>query len=224
MALLLLIRHALTDSTGKRLSGTAPGIHLSPQGEAQAAHLAERMASVMLAGLYSSPLERCMETARPIAATRRIDVHPVPELIEVGYGRWTGRPLSQLARTRLWTRVQRAPSSVRFPGGETLFEVQRRSVAALEDIAVRHPRSAVALVTHADVIRLVLAHFTGIHIDLFQRLIVSPASVSAIVLSDGIPGVVRVNDTGTLEDLPRPRLPRATLPRPRTGAPRIGTC
>jgi probable phosphoglycerate mutase len=201
MTVLLLVRHAVTEATGKRLSGSAPGIHLSSKGEEQAARLAERIGPVRLAAVYASPLERCMETALPLATGQGLPVQPVPELQEVEYGQWTGRSIAQLVRTSLWKRVQQNPSATRFPGGESLPEVQRRSVAALEAIAARHPHRAVAVVTHADIIRLVLAHFAGVHLDLFQRLVVSPASVSAIALGDGLPRILRMNDTGTLADL-----------------------
>lgn len=203
--LLLLVRHALTDVTGRRLSGQAPGHHLSEAGREQAAALARRLEPVPLAAIYASPLERCLETAEPLALARRIEVRPLPGVLEVGYGRWTGRSLAQLARTDLWRRVQQAPSRVRFPDGESLAEVQRRSVDALEALAPRHRRRSVAVVTHADVIRLVLAHYAGIHLDLYQRLVVTPASVSAVALGDGTPRIVRMNDTGGLDDLaPRP--------------------
>jgi probable phosphomutase (TIGR03848 family) len=208
MTMLLLIRHALTGATGKRLSGSTPGIHLSDDGRSQAAGLAERLGPLRLAALYASPLERCVETAEVIAAATRLPIRPLPEVIEVGYGTWTGRSLAQLSRTSLWKRVQQSPSAIRFPGGETLIEVQRRSVAALDSLAARHPRGTVAVVSHADVIRLAIAHYAGVHIDLFQRLIVSPASVTAIGLGDRVPRIVRVNDTGTLADLDRGAAPR----------------
>ncbi|HYT29212.1 MAG TPA: MSMEG_4193 family putative phosphomutase [Actinomycetota bacterium] len=208
MALLLLIRHAVTEATGSRLSGRTPGIHLSERGREQAKALAERIAPVPLAAIHSSPLERCLETAEALAAARTVAVTPAQGLLEVDYGAWTGRSLPQLARTKLWTTVQQSPSSARFPGGETLAEVQRRSVDALGAIAARHPRGIVAAVTHADVIRLALAQYTGVHLDLFQRIVVSPASVSAVFLGDRIPRIVRVNDTGSLRDLvPRRRPP-----------------
>src|SRR5690349_19321983 len=147
-----------------------------------------------------------METAAPIADDRRMEVRPEAGVLEVGYGRWTGRPLSQLVRTDLWKRIQRAPGSIRFPDGETLVEVQRRAVEALDAIAARHRRRVVAVVSHADVIRLAVAHYAGVHIDLFQRLIVSPASVSAIAVGDGVPRILRLNDTGSLADFrPPPR-------------------
>ena len=109
MALLLLVRHAVTEATGRRLSGSTPGIHLSSEGETQAVRLAERLALLHLDAVYASPLERCVETARAIAQPRRLLVRPIPELEEVGYGRWTGRRLSQLARTALWKRIQNVP-------------------------------------------------------------------------------------------------------------------
>lgn len=220
MGLLLLIRHALTQATGKRLSGRTPGIHLSVEGRHQAEHLAGRLASLPLAAVYASPLERCLETAEAIAIPRGLAVRRVPELAEVDYGRWTGRSMPQLVRTTLWKKVQQAPSSVTFPEGEGLIDAQRRSVAALEEIAGRHPRSVVAVVSHADVIRLMLAHYAGLHIDLFQRLIVSPASVSAVALGDRIPRIVRMNDTGALDDLTRRTSPprRRGSPAPKHGS------
>jgi len=201
MTLMLLVRHAMTDVTGKRLSGSTPGIHLSEEGRLQAERLAERLAPLRFTRVYASPLERCLETAEPIAAPRRLDVKVLADLEEIGYGRWAGKPLAQLARTKLWRRVQLLPSSVEFPGGETLVGAQRRAVAALDAIAARAPRGVVVAVSHADVIRLALAHYAGVHIDLFQRFTVGPASISAVVLGDRIPRILRVNDTGTLADL-----------------------
>jgi probable phosphoglycerate mutase len=209
---LLLIRHAVTGVTGKRLSGAAPGIHLSEEGRLQASRLSDRLAPLRLSGVYSSPLERCTETAEAIAAPRGLQVQALPDLVEVGYGTWTGKPLAQLARTALWKRIQQSPSSVRFPGGETLTEVQRRCVAALDALAVRH-RGMVAVVSHADVIRLAVAHYAGVHLDLFQRIIVSPASVTVIGLGDRIPRILRMNDTGSLDDFRSRRGGGGPLPK-----------
>jgi probable phosphomutase (TIGR03848 family) len=212
MTLVLLIRHALTDATGRRLSGSTPGIHLSREGRLQADRLAERLARVPIAAIYTSPLERCVETAGVLAEPRRLAITPMPELEEVGYGRWAGRSFSQLTKTALWKQIQQAPSSVRFPGGETLVEAQRRAVSALESLARRHRSGTIAVVSHADLIRLAMAHYVGVHIDLFQRIVVSPASVSAVMLGDRIPRILRLGDTGTLEDLvarARPRRKKA---------------
>jgi probable phosphomutase (TIGR03848 family) len=201
MPILLLIRHAVTDSVGKRLTGRAPGIDLSPQGREQAGRLAKALSGIPLAGLYASPLERCIQTAEFIAAGRGVAVTPLPEVLEVDFGRWTGRPLAQLARTRLWREVQRSPGTVRFPGGESMTEAQRRAVDAINAIAARHRRGIVGVVSHGDVIRLALAHFAGVHIDLFQRLIVSPGSVSAVALERSEPRILAINHTIGLGDL-----------------------
>jgi probable phosphomutase (TIGR03848 family) len=208
MGVLLLVRHALTDATGKRLTGWTPGVHLSERGRDQAEAVARRLAALKPAAIYSSPLERCRETAEPLAKASGRAIRVLEDLGEVRYGEWTGRSLAQLARTNLWKSVQRSPSSVRFPGGETLAETQVRAAAAAERIAATHARAIAALFTHADVVRLLLAHFAGIHLDLFQRLVVDPASVSAVWAGQGIPRLLRVNDTGTLEDLVPRRRPR----------------
>ncbi|HEY7281089.1 MAG TPA: MSMEG_4193 family putative phosphomutase [Actinomycetota bacterium] len=201
MPLLLLIRHALTEATGRSLTGWTPGVHLSEQGRGQARALAERLVPVRIAAIYSSPLERCLETAEPVAAQKRLSVTRVDDLGEVRYGDWTGRTLAQLSRTRLWRTVQSAPSNARFPNGESLLEVQERAAREVGRIAATHPRGVVAAFSHGDVIRLLLAHYSGVHVDLFQRLVISPASVTAVALGDGVPRIVRVNDTGAVADL-----------------------
>ncbi len=216
MTILLLVRHALTEATGKRLSGWTPDVHLSERGREQARELVDRLAPVRISALYSSPLERCRETAEPLAGARRLEVRETEDIGEVRYGDWTGRTLAQLSKTMLWRSVQATPSAVRFPGGETLLEVQPRAVRSAGAIAAAHPRGVVALVSHGDVIRLLLAHFAGLHVDLFQRLVVSPASVSVVAAGDGVPRILRINDTGGLRDLAPPR----RRPGPRKGPPR----
>jgi probable phosphomutase (TIGR03848 family) len=207
MAVLLLIRHALTDQTGKRLYGRRGGIRLSELGREQARALGERVAGARPAALYTSPQVRCVETAASIAAAAGLEVRRMPRLQEIDYGRWTGRRFSSLRGTKLWETVRRRPSAARFPDGEAMLDVQRRMVAALEEVAAGHPQDVVAVVSHGDPIALALAHFMGLHIDLFQRINAAPGSVSAVVLSEAAPLVVRVGDTGTLEDL-RSRTPR----------------
>lgn len=218
MALVLLIRHATTEATGRILTGWEPGHSLDENGRAQARALGARLADVRLAAVYSSPLERCVETAGAVAEPHGLEVRVEQDLGEVRYGDWTGRPLRQLARTKLWRDLLRAPSLTRFPNGETLEEVQTRAVAIVGEIARRHRRKVVAVASHADVIRLLLAHFSGVHTDLFQRTAVSPASVSAVVLEGGTPRVLRVNDTGTVADL----TVHKPGPRPRPGRGRSG--
>jgi probable phosphomutase (TIGR03848 family) len=201
VTLLVFVRHATTRSTGKRLMGWTPGVHLSQEGRIQAEHLAERLAGVPFRAVYSSPLERCLETAAPLAAARRLEVERREDLGEVRYGSWTNRPLSQLARTKLWRTVQQAPSRARFPGGESLLDVQTRAVREADRIVASHPNRAVLVVSHGDVIRLLLAHYGGLHTDLFQRLTVGPASVSVVAAGNGAIRIIKVNDTGDAGDI-----------------------
>jgi probable phosphoglycerate mutase len=209
MTLLLLIRHAVTDLTGKRLYGRSEGVTLSEEGRRQAADLARRVSEVPLDALYSSPLERCMETAQQVAKASGAEARPLEGVLEIDYGDWTGRPFTSLRNTKLWSEFHGAtPSAPRFPGGETLAEAQRRAVAAIDELVGRHPKETVAVVTHGDVVALVLAHYAGIHVDMFQRLEVSPASVTAIGIGGGAPRIRRVNDTGTLGDLVPPKRAR----------------
>jgi len=207
VALLLLIRHGLTDATGRTLVGWTPGVHLSERGRAQARALAERLGPVPLAAMYSSPLERCLETAEPVAAQKGLVVTAIDGLGEVRFGDWTGRTLAQLARTRLWGAIQQVPSGVRFPGGESFLETQHRAVREVAAIAAAHPRRVVAMFSHGDVIKLLVAHFAGLSLDMFQRLVISPASVTAVAAGDGVPRILRVNDTGGVSELipTRPR-------------------
>lgn len=217
MTLLLLVRHGHTETAGKKLTGWTPGVHLSERGRAQAEALVARLGGVPLAAIYTSPLERCLETAAPLATARGLEARPRKGLIETGYGEWTGRSVRQLTRTRLWRTLQRSPSAIRFPGGESLRDVQVRAVDAVLAIGAEHPAGTVAIITHADVVRLVLAHFAGMHLDLFERLVAEPASVSVVQASDGVSRILKVNDTGDLSDL-APARP-ASKPSRRPGRP-----
>lgn len=198
MTTLLLVRHGHTDAAGKRLTGRAPGVHLNELGRRQAERLVERLDGVRIDTIVSSPLERCRETAAPLAKARGRAVDVGRAWIEVGYGEWTGRSISQLRRTKLWRRVMFAPSNVRFPGGESLLEVQGRAVDATLDIAARHARGTVVVVSHADVIRLLVTHLAGMHVDHLQRLSIDTASITAVSISDGFPRLLTVNDTDDL--------------------------
>ncbi len=209
MALILLIRHAVTDLTGKQLYGRSEGVGLSEEGRDQAESLAERLRPVRLTALYSSPLERCLETAAPILEGRRLKARRLEGVLEIDYGDLTGRTFAALRRQKRWRAIRGLqPSAVRFPGGESLADAQARAVEAVMEVAERHPRGTVGIVSHGDVISLALAYFAGVHVDLYRRLEVSPASVSALTLEDGIPRIRRVNDTGSLEDLVPRRRPR----------------
>jgi probable phosphomutase (TIGR03848 family) len=214
MTTLFLIRHGLTALTGTRLYGRTAGIALDERGRAQAEALAERFRSVRLTAIYSSPLERCVQTVEPLAAAKRLEVRPSEGLIEMDAGRWTNRTLASLRRSRDWATVQRAPAQFRFPEGESFTEAHERIVAAAQGIATRHRRGNVAIATHGDLVRILVAHYGGAHLDHFQRTSIDTASVSVIHVDGGIPRVLLVNDTGGLDRFaPRPRArsaPKAT--------------
>jgi probable phosphomutase (TIGR03848 family) len=206
--LLFLVRHALTPQTGDRLSGWTPGISLSDEGRAQVSALVERLKPVSLDAVYSSPIDRCVETARPIASSKGLRIRVRDTLGEVHYGDWEGKRLRTLAKTKLWRQVMARPSEVRFPNGETIRETQFRTVSALEALRGDHSKDAVCVVTHADVIRVVLAHYAGVHLDLYQRLVVAPASVTVLWIGGGGPRVLKVSDTGSLEGVSMPKKTR----------------
>jgi probable phosphomutase (TIGR03848 family) len=196
---LVLLRHATTPATGRRLGGWTPGVHLDEPGRAQAEAAAERLAGLSVSAVYASPLERTRETAAAVARRHGLRVRIERGIGEVDYGDWTDRPLAQLRRLRLWDTIQRAPSRVTFPGGESIRGAQARAVEATERVAAAHPGGTVVLVSHADIIKAVIAHHLGMGLDLFQRIVISPASSSIIVLPDGgPPAVLQVNDTSGL--------------------------
>lgn len=200
MGTIILVRHGENDwSKENKLAGRIPGVHLNETGHRQAHAVAQRLAALPLKAVYSSPITRCVETAAYIADIHRLSIQHVDEVGEVEYGEWEGKKIKKLAKTAAWRAVQFFPSRVRFPRGEALREVQFRAVQAIEEIAAHHEEDLVAVVSHADIIRLVLAHYLGVHIDLFQRLVISPASASILSLdADGMVRVLRVNDDGPL--------------------------
>ena len=199
VATLFLIRHGLTAVTGSRLYGRTPGIHLDDRGRRQAAAIVDRFQGVRLTAIYSSPLERCVETVEPLAAAKGLEVRIAEGLIEMDAGEWTGRTLSSLRRLKLWHTVQHGPSRFHFPGGEGFADAQARVIDEVDRIARRHPRGRVVVATHGDLVRILIAHHGGAHLDHFQRTISDPGSVSAIHLDDGVPRILLVNDTGSLE-------------------------
>jgi probable phosphoglycerate mutase len=186
--LVLLVRHAVTPTTGKILPGRARGLHLSDEGRRQAEGTAKRLASVpRIAAVYSSPLERARETAAAIGRARGLAVRIERGLLEADIGAWTGAAIKRLARRPEWAVVQRHPGGFRFPGGESFVEMQGRVDAAVRRLVARHRGRTVVAVSHADPIRVLLAHVLGVPLDLFQRIAISPASVSAVVFrADGV--------------------------------------
>jgi probable phosphomutase (TIGR03848 family) len=194
---LLLIRHASNDWLGKRLPGWAPGLHLNDQGRAEAALLGARLVGHPVEAVYSSPLERATETAAFVARPHGLEVSVLEGLGEVRCGAWEGQDLDSVRADPLWPRLIRYPSGTAFPGGETLSEVQARARAVLDDVLPRH-QGCVAVVSHADVIKAMVAHYLGSPLDLSRRFLVAPASVTVFELTGHGPHLVLFGDTGTV--------------------------
>lgn len=205
---LLLARHAVTAQTGPLLSGRAPGIDLSEEGRAQADALGKRLSELPVAAVYASPIERTTQTAQAVATHHGLEVQRLDGVLEADYGEWTGQKIADLAKTDLWKVVQRTPSRASFPGGEALAAMQIRMIAALDAVVAHHPGDLVVVVSHADPIKAAIAQYTGVHLDLFQRIVVSPASVTAFEFGAHGVAMVKCNDTGSLDEL-RPPAPAA---------------
>jgi len=196
----LLVRHGLTALTGQVLAGRSPGLHLDDRGRAQAAAVAGQIAVLPLAAVVSSPMERCVETAEAILAAQRA-AGAAPQwyiderLTECDYGEWTGLALKDLSRKPEWKVIQSYPSGFRFPGGESFVEMQARMTGTVARLVAAHPGSTVVAVSHADPIKTAVAHALGTHLDLFQRIAVFTASVTAIAYGPPGPTVLAVNTT-----------------------------
>jgi probable phosphomutase (TIGR03848 family) len=207
---LLLIRHGANDWVHGRLAGRIPGVHLNDEGKQQAQAVAQRLADIPLAAIYASPLDRTMETAQYLLEQRELEIVQVPAVREVDYGEWQGAELKVLYEHELWPGVQHYPSGTRFPNGESLGEAQMRMVAALDEIRARHgEHDIVAVVSHADLIKLACAYYIGMHMDLFQRLEIGTCSVTAFRFTKSGPRLVTFNDMGSLAHL-KPKPPEPT--------------
>jgi len=199
MTCLYLIRHGTNDlQESGILAGCMPGVHLNRVGRAQAEAVARHLTLVKIEAIYASPLERTLETAEIIAAAHGLPVVVRERLGEVRFGRWDGQPLERLRRRRLWRAAQFTPSTARYPGGESPREMQTRVVAELECLRAKHPQQTIAVVSHADVIKAAVAFYIGLPLDLFQRLVVSPASLTVLELGGPVPRLVCLNNTGHL--------------------------
>ena len=193
----LLVRHGQTPTTGKLLPGRAAGLHLADSGIEQAQRAAERISALAkVDAIYASPLERARETAAPIAAARGLKTRIDKGLLECDFGEWTGAELKALMKLPEWNTVQRAPSTFTFPGGESFTAMQNRIVGAIDRLRAAHPGGTIVCVSHADPIKAAVAHAMGTHIDLFQRIVISTCSVTAIAYGMGAPVVLTVNSTG----------------------------
>ncbi len=194
-SVVLLVRHGLTPTTGIKLPGRAPGLHLSDEGRRQAEAAAERIGKVAarIAAVYCSPITRARETAQPIGRAVKRALRIERDLADLDIGEWTGMSLKQAARRPEWETVQRNPSSFRFPGGESFPEMQTRMTSALGRIVARHPGQIVVAVSHADPIKAAVAQALGTPLDLFQRIMIAPSSITVVAYRRGGPSVLTVN-------------------------------
>ena len=200
--LVLFVRHGKTPTTGDVLPGRAAGLHLADEGRAQAEAAADRLATLTkIAAVYASPLERTRETAVPIGKRLGLKVTPDKGLLECDFGTWTGAKLKDLMKLPEWGTVQRWPSGFRFPGGESFSEMQTRITGTVNRLRAQHPGESIVLVSHADPIKAAVAEALGTHLDLFQRIVISPCSVTAIAYGPGGPTVLAVNTLGALSEL-----------------------
>lgn len=186
MTTLLLIRHGENDyvKTG-RLAGRLEGVHLNENGRRQARALAEKLSGRIIKAVYSSPLERAVETAEPIALANHLPVIQRSRLLEVDFGEWQNGTLKDLRRLKLWKTVVQAPSRVTFPNGESFIQAQHRIQEEISYILSEHnEKDWVVCVSHGDMIKLAVAYYIGLSLDMFQRLQISPASITALNLSE----------------------------------------
>ena len=184
MVTIFLIRHGTTDQTGVAISGRRRGVHLNPHGREQALGLARHLGAQPINRIYTSPLERARETAEPLAKALGLQIRVEPALTDIDFGPWSGQTLAALELLDDWKRWNRFRSSLRIPNGELMTEVQGRMMHQMERLLLKHPNETVIVVSHADPIRSVLAHFLGVPLDLLHRIEISPASVSVLEVND----------------------------------------
>lgn len=194
MTSILLIRHGLNDFVGKRLAGHLPGVHLNEKGREQAGVIAGALKNAPVKAIYSSPLERAVETAQPLAAALNLPINTLPGLSEINYGAWQGKSTRQVHHLKAWKTVMEKASEMRFPQGESFIEAQERLVNAIEEIKhARDKNDLVACFSHCNSIRLVLAHYLDIPLDEFHRLSIDTASISLLHLGEGRPSLQFMN-------------------------------
>lgn len=208
MPLLLLIRHGENDfvKTGK-LAGRIPGVHLNERGQKQAQALGEALADIPIKAVYSSPLERAMETAAPVAAYHKLEIIQEPDLMDTDIGKWQGKSVRVLSLTKIWKIVQHSPSRFRFPEGESFPEAQTRYVNVIERIVQKHnkPKDIIAVVFHADPIKLVVSHLLGLPLDHFQRLSCDTGSVTVLHINEMGANLVKLNQRPPFDFLQTPK-------------------
>jgi probable phosphoglycerate mutase len=194
MTKFFLIRHGANDFVGKSIAGRMPAVHLNAEGRGQSERLAEKLSRESIKKIFSSPLERTLETAEPLAKKLGLEIQLADALLEIDFGDWTGKTLDELAPIPLWQKWNSFRSATRIPGGEMIVEVQSRMVAQIEKLRREFPEGALAIFSHGDPIRSVLTHFLGMPLDFFARIEISPASVSTLALDDSGAHVLGLNE------------------------------
>jgi probable phosphoglycerate mutase len=207
MPIFLLIRHGENNFVKtSKLAGRLPGVHLNARGQKQAEALGEALKAVPIRAIYSSPLERALETAAPIASPHNLQIIPEPDLMDTDVGKWQGRSWKVLRRTKAWKIVQSAPSRFRFPEGESFPETQMRVVNVLERIARTHkPQEIIAVIFHADPIKLAISHFIGLPLDRFQRLGCETGSLSMLYVGESGANLMKLNQHPPFDFLTPPK-------------------
>jgi probable phosphoglycerate mutase len=199
MTTFFLIRHASCNGLGRTLWGRTPGVCLNDKGKLQAEQLADRFSGITLRAIYSSPLERAVETAETIARTMNLEVIKSPAFEEINFGAWTGKSFETLSSDETWRRFNTHRSETRIPGGESFLEVQNRIVKEIETLRLQHGNGHVALVSHADVIRAAVAYFAATPIDMIERFEISPCSVSVVSVDTHNATLLTINNERELD-------------------------
>ena len=201
MTTFFLIRHASCDGLGQTLWGRRPGVCLNDKGNVQAQRLADRFTNVKLNAIYSSPLERALQTADVLARNMNLEVKKSDALNEINFGEWTGKTFEELSSDEHWRRFNSHRSMTTIPGGESFLEVQNRIVKEIETLTLQHGNAHVAIVSHADVIRAAVAYFAATPIDMIERFEISPCSVSVVALDKDHAKLLTVNSGSDLTQL-----------------------
>lgn len=198
MTRFLLIRHAATDAVGKKLSGRTAGVYLNEQGKIQAQDVAERLTHIPVTAVYSSPMERAVETAEAIAKSQHLESVTCDDFTEIDFGEWTNCSFEELNKQKQFQLFNTFRSCTRIPAGELMLEAQARIVAGLQRLCIQHPNETVAVVSHADLIKAAITYYAGIPLDLFQRIEISPASVSILEVYEETARIMLVNGMGEM--------------------------
>ena len=198
MTRFLLIRHGSTDAVGKRFAGRMAGVHLDEKGKQQAHGLVHQLKSVSLKAIYSSPLERAIETAEPLAKAFELPIQICDALTEIDCGDWTNQEIDELRNDRQFQLFNSFRSIASIPGGEWMGEAQLRIIKQMQKLCLQHTDETIAIVTHGDLIKAAIAYYAGIHLDLFQRMEIDPASVSVIMVYEETARIQLLNHTGEI--------------------------